>query len=274
MSDLRTHYAKHGFAAARGLLPKESVTALLSDIDRVLCLQSGDKVSSPQRLETEIHEKLIRLATVDRPRLGSVYDAIRKLTSFWALLGHPSLTTTAAELLGSPLVALAFRGAGIRLDLPNEDRWRSEWHQEYHSQISSPRGLVAWFSLVPTTLEMGPVEVLDGSHAEGLLPVQCGDPLNRSKDYTQTFRIPEPDRFLKKYERTRFTTEPGDLLFLDFFTVHCSGFNRSDRVRVSCQARYFDMTHPTAVDHRWVGGWQDGGDFTKLHPDKVIRDET
>ena len=41
------------------------------------------------------------------------------------------------------------------------------------------------------------------------------------------------------------------------------------RSRLSSQVRYFDMMEPGAVANDWVGGWQEGGDFRLVHPDKV-----
>jgi len=118
---------------------------------------------------------------------------------------------------------------------------------------------------------MGPVELLRGSHVDGLLDVRCPDAMNARRDYTDTFVIPDIDARIARYPKSSYETEPGDVLFLDFFTVHQSGLNRDpERSRVSCQIRYFDMLHGSAVDHAWVGGWQDGGDFRSLHPEKVI----
>jgi len=146
----------------------------------------------------------------------------------------------------------------------------SAWHQEYHSQLSSVRAVTAWFSLVPVTADMGPVELLRGSHAEGLRSVRCLDPMNVHKNYAGTFELRDVGELTSKYALARHETEAGDVLFLDFLTVHQSGYNRdAARSRISSQVRYFDMMEPGAVANDWVGGWQEGGDFRLVHPDKV-----
>jgi hypothetical protein len=118
---------------------------------------------------------------------------------------------------------------------------------------------------------MGPVRIASGSHLEGLLPVVCHDPLNVGKTYTQTFEIPDVESRVTQYPVVSYETGIGDVVFLDFMLLHESGRNRSGtRSRITCQVRYFDVTEPTAVAHSWKGGHQEGGDFTKLHPDKVI----
>lgn len=260
---MRAAFERDGYVAVRGLFTEGQRLAVLDGIDRLLAAKGARGAT--------VHDRILDLARRDRALLGRVYDAIRKLHAFWALVGSDRLAAAARELLGTDTLGVAFRGAGIRLDLPNEDRWRSPWHQEYHSQMSSPRGVVAWFSLVPVTHDMGPVRIARGSHREGLLPVRCADPMNVRRDYTQTFSIPGVDALLERYPVVQHETEACEVVFIDFMTLHQSGFNTSAaRSRVTAQVRFFDMTEPTGVANDWVGGWQDGGDFTKAHPDKVL----
>jgi ectoine hydroxylase-related dioxygenase (phytanoyl-CoA dioxygenase family) len=257
-------FRRDGFVVVRNLFSPAQQQPVLDGIERLLDAKC-------KGLEGDLHAKVLELARRDRLALGKVYDAMRKLQSFWALAGSDALGTAASALLASDTVGIAFRGAGIRLDLPDEDKWRSPWHQEYPSQISSPRGVVAWFSLVPVTADMGPVNIAAGSQREGLLGVRCGDPMNRAKDYTGQFEIPNVEALLERYPVVSSETGSGDVVFIDFMTLHQSGFNRSaSRSRVTCQVRFFDMAEPVAISHDWVGGWQEGGDFTRLHPEKVL----
>lgn len=265
--------ARDGYWLARGLLDGELILDTLVALDRLLCARDRSlRVSHRARVSEEIHDKITALAAKDRAELGRVYDAARKVVAFWNLLGSAAIRDAAVRLLGTEHLGVAFRGAGIRIDLPNEDRWRSEWHQEYHSQISSPHGVVAWFAFTRVDESMGPVQLARSSHELGILPVKCADPMNKAKDYTQQFAILNVEELVRKYSVLSFATEPGDVVFLDFLLLHCSGFNRSARghSRITGQVRYFDMEHPTAIRNAWRGGWQDGGDFTQFHPDKVV----
>lgn len=257
-------FKRDGFVAVRGLFSDAQRQAVLRGIDRLITAKC------PGLPEGDLHERVLELARRDRRALAKVYDAMRKLQPFWAMVGNPALSAAVEQLLGTDHVGLAFRGAGIRLDLPNEDQWRSQWHQEYHSQMSSLRGLVAWFSLVPVTNDMGPVMIAKGSHQEGLLPVRCDDPMNTGKNYTQTFQIPNVEALLEKYPLVTTETEACEVVFLDFMTLHASGFNRSLRSRVTAQLRFFDMGEESAIANDWVGGWQEGGDFTRAWPGKVL----
>ena len=265
-------YRERGYVAIRDLLDPEQVNAMLLGLDRLLCAKHPGLARSDARtVSADVHEKVLALAARDRGALAQVYDAVRKLLPFWSTLGGEAVTGAVRRLLATDEVGVVFRGAGIRLDLPDEDRWRSAWHQEYHSQISSERALVAWFGLVPVTLDMGPVQILPGSHREGVLPVRALDPLNRAKDYTRTFEIAGMDALLARYETAEHETGAGDVVFIDFRTVHQSGFNRSaGKSRVTCQVRYFDMSDPAAVARGWCGGWQENRNFVEIHPERVV----
>ncbi len=275
-SDDLASYRARGYFIAKGLFSREELCPVLAGVDALLCAKLsglGEEVkpSHGDAVFTEIHEKVMRLKRIDRGAVARVYDAMRKTTGFWSLVGSPKIASVVSELLGSAHTGVAFRGAGIRLDIPGEDEWRSTWHQEYHSQMSAMNALVAWFNLVAVSHEMGPVRMAEGSHALGLLPVRCHDPMNTGKNYTQTFEIENVVELAGRYPQVSFETEVGDVVFLDFFLLHESGHNVSrDKTRITCQVRYFDMSDPTAIAHDWRGGWQEGGDFTKLHPDKVV----
>jgi hypothetical protein len=265
-------YREHGYLLVERLISEGDVLAVLEGIDRLLCAKlPGLAPGGAASAGAELQSRIMQLKVSDRQALASVYDAMRKLLPFWSILSGPRLTGAVGQLLRAETVGLAFRGCGIRLDIPGEDEWRSTLHQEYHSQMSSLRGVVAWFGLVPVSHDMGPVRVLDGSHREGLLPVRCLDPMNSGGNYTQTFVLADEGDLVTRYAPVSIETEPGDVLFLDFMTIHESGYNRSPgRSRITGQVRYFDMMEETAVRHGWKGGWQEGGDFTKLHPDKVV----
>lgn len=269
-------YRARGYHVAKGLFSRDELRPVLAGVEALLCakLQSLGQAAEPSRGDAvfdAIHEKVMLLKRTDRRALASVYDAMRKLTGFWSLVGSPKIASVVSQLLGSSHTGVAFRGAGIRLDIPGEDEWRSAWHQEYHSQMSAMNAVVAWFNLVAVTHDMGPVRLAEGSHALGLLPVRCHDPMNAGKNYTQTFEIENVVEIAGRYPHVAYETEIGDVVFLDFFLLHESGHNVSaEKSRITCQVRYFDMTDATAIAHDWKGGWQEGGDFTKLHPDKVI----
>src|SRR5450432_2446290 len=117
----------------------------------------------PERFDDGYQE----LLALDRSWGGEVYDAVKQIPAFIRLLGNPSHERVFRFLREGAIPGIAAGGYGIRIDNPNEDRFRAAWHQEYPSKLRSRDGLVFWSPLVPITNAMGPVQFCPGSHAEG-----------------------------------------------------------------------------------------------------------
>ena len=46
-------------------------------------------------------------------------------------------------------------------------------------------------------------------------------------------------------------TNPGDVIILDSRTIHQSGWNRSTKLRVTMQVRYFGFNNEQAIKDGW-----------------------
>ena len=161
---------------------------------------------------------------------------------------------------------VAAGGYGIRIDNPSEDRYRAEWHQEYPSQLRSLDGLVYWSPLVAMTPALGPVRFCPGSHRAGPQPVLTSGG-HDGKTGAYAVRLRDETQLLETYEQVAPLTSPGDLVIVDFLTLHASGYNTSDRSRWSLQFRYFNFDDPTGLAHGWKGSFAAGVDFRSIHPE-------
>jgi len=203
----------------------------------------------------------------DRSLGGEVYDAVKQIPAFIRLLGNPNHEIVFKLLRKGAIPGIAAGGYGIRIDNPNEDRFRAAWHQEYPSQLRSRDGLVFWSPLVQITPAIGPVQFCRGSHAEGLLPVLTRSDNPDAAPGAYALRLRDEAQVLQKYERIAPLTSPGDLVVVDFLTVHASGFNNSGRSRWSLQFRYFNFDDPVGLGHGWKGSFAAGVDFRTIHPE-------
>jgi len=208
-----------------------------------------------------------QLIAINRAYGSEVYDAIKQIPAFIRLLGHPLHEQLFLELRSGAIPGVAAGGYGIRIDNPNEDRFRANWHQEYQAQLRSLDGLVFWSPLVPVTEEMGPVEFCLGSQVEGSIPVFTRDDNNPEKRGAYSLTLKDEESLLEKYQHVSPLTVPGDLVIIDFLTLHASGHNRSARSRWSMQFRYFNFAEPTGLSHGWKGSYAAGVDFRQVHPE-------
>ena len=163
---------------------------------------------------------------------------------------------------------IAAGGYGIRIDNPGEDKFRAPWHQEFPAQLRSPDGIVFWSPLVSIFPEIGPVELAVGSHREGMVPVWKDD-AGIGKAGAYALRLDREAERLSRYSVAAPLTEPGDLILMDFLTLHQSGENISKIPRWSMQWRMFNFADPTGVKLSWRGSFSAGQSFENIFPELV-----
>jgi hypothetical protein len=212
------------------------------------------------------------LIQVDRGLGSIVYDAVKQLAAFTRLVHGPNHAAVFQALRPDCTPGVAGGGSGIRIDLPGEDRYRAEWHQEFPAQFRSARGLVFWSPLRSLTPALGPVEICVGSHHLGALPVRdvSGE---TSQSGAYALRLAD-ESVVNRYEPIAPLLEVGDLLVMDFFTLHRSGWNTSDRARWTMQARWFDFRDPLGVSIGWVGSFAAGKGVGDVLPELFASDES
>lgn len=206
----------------------------------------------------------------DRTLGGRVYDAVKQLPAFMRLVASEKHEAVVRQLRGTEAPAIAAGGYGIRIDNPNEEKFRAGWHQDYPAQIRSLDGLVFWSPLIEMTAELGPVEFCVGSHKDGLAPVREVDADNPDKTGAYGLTLADEAERVARYEKAAPLTQPGDLVLIDFLTLHRSGANVSNRSRWSLQMRWFNFAEPTGKKLGWPGAYAAGGDLRAVHPELVV----
>jgi hypothetical protein len=251
----------------RDILP---IQRAVGRIIELVCEQHG-LMSSQSVDPAQFDQGFADLISRHRALGGVVYDAVKQIPAFIRLVCSEAHETVYQQLRQLNLVGVAAGGYGIRIDNPNEERFRADWHQEYPAQLRSVDGAVFWSPLVPVDERMGPVRICVGSHAAGLVPVLTHDPDNPDKDGAYALILTERDRRVAMYPQVAPLLNPGDLLVMDFRTIHASGYNVSDRARWSMQSRLFNYVDPTGRRIGWCGSYAAGQNFQKIHPELAVQ---
>lgn len=203
----------------------------------------------------------------DRRLGGEIYDAVKQIPAFMRLVSCERNEQLLRELRATDQPGLAAGGYGIRIDNPSEERFRADWHQEYPAQLRSLDGVVFWSPLVALSEELGPVRFCVGSHRDGPVRVHTRDPERPDKSGAYALTLEDRDRRVGRYPQVAPLSGPGDLILVDFLTLHASGVNRGSRSRWSMQFRYFNFNEPTGIRIGWRGSYAAGVDFAKIHPE-------
>ena len=213
-----------------------------------------------------------RIIAKNRSWGGEVYDAIKQIPSFMRLVTNVENEVIFKTLRPGSIPGIAAGGFGMRIDNPGEEKFRAQWHQDFPSQLRSLDGIVFWTPLLPVTQDMGPVQIARASHAEGLVPVYSDD-AGAEKAGAYALHLDNAEERLVRYEQVAPLTQPGDLILMDFLTIHQSGHNVSQTPRWSIQFRYFNYADETGVRIGWKGSFAAGVNFAEILPDLVAKRE-
>ena len=211
------------------------------------------------------------LLAIDRSYASEIYDLVKQIPSFLRLISHQKSDDLYREIRETNISGIGIGSYGIRIDNPSEDKFKSHWHQEFLFQPQSIDGLVFWTPLLPVTQDMGPVIILPKSHKDGLC-TYSRPAKYAGKVGAYQIGIYDEDEVVSKYNQVAPLTEPGDLLLMDFLTIHGSGINRAIHSRWSIQNRFFNYEDPTGLQIGWKGSITGETQVEKVFPDNFIED--
>jgi hypothetical protein len=220
---------------------------------------------APEDFDAGYNELIAR----DRSVGSAVYDAAKLIPAFLRMLASGKNERLFAAMRGTDLVGIGAASFGVRIDNPREEQFRSQWHQEFLYQPQSLDGLVFWSPLVEIQEDMGPVQVCVGSHRNGLCKYRKG---GKYADKSGAYRIglADEESVVGRYRKVAPLTHPGDLLILDYLTLHQSGFNISARSRWSMQFRLFNFRDPTGRKLGWKPSVTAGTAIETLFPQSFV----
>lgn len=222
---LRSGIAAKGYLLVRDVLPLSEVGRVLEDVTGILSeagwLQPG-------------HEPAERIANLRSacgdpdPGFKQTYQQVFNLASFHALPHHPALQRVMKMLVGDHLLVHP-KPIG-RLIFPNCDRLTVHAHQDYRFMGGDPECYTVWIPLHDCPIEMGPLQIMEGSHRFGF------------QDHEdENLHVPEiPMERADGGEWVGGQINAGDVLIFHSLTVHAAAPNVSKQMRISLDCRFQD----------------------------------
>ncbi len=266
-----------GFAHIPGFYTAEELAPLKRSMARIIGTLYAHHLGKPLPAgdfnSDTFQRAYMEMIRHDRKLGGVVYDAVKRLPEFLRIVSSEKNIALAQALRASDLIGINRGSSGIRIDYPNEEKFMAPWHQDYPSHMGSIDGMVFWSPLVPITPDIGPLEVCVGSHQAGLMPLYYDEKKLADAAYKSPngkgygMLIANEEHYVHSFPHIHATCNDGDMLVVDFLTLHRSGYNRSEFPRWSMQLRYFNFNHEPSMQMGWPGGISQGNRPEKFHPE-------
>lgn len=209
----RSFFTEHGWLVVRGAVPLEQVRELEQAVDAI-------HAAMPPVAAGQVWEL---------PNVSQLSDAIARHVRDAAIgqRGAEALGCASVKILqDTVLVKAAHVGGPVA------------WHQDhtYTGYLDPARAISVRLALTDCNVGNGCLEVIDGSHAWGLL----GDVRALTEDHVADALGAAAARWRDRV--TAIELAPGDVSIHHCLTLHRSGENRSARARKTLITRLFDAS--------------------------------
>ena len=116
-------------------------------------------------------------------------------------------------------------------------------HQEWSNMQGSIDGIVSLNPLNDISKEMGRLKLIPSSHKLGLGPI--------SKEASSFYDLTIESEYLKEKKFKELLVNPGDLLLFSALTIHKSGINNSDTLKMTVNFRYNNISEKTFIGRNY-----------------------
>lgn len=224
---LRDRIRDEGYLFFRGLLDRDRVLDVrrqfLGALASVGWIQDG---TDPMDARPDS-----KVRTFNDPEWWDGYVAVQRLEAYHALAHSPALKAVMAKLVEGDLLVQPMKIA--RVTFPNSG-YPTHPHQDFFFVRGHSDVFTAWVPLGEVTPKLGALQVLPGSHHEGLRSVHFAKGAgNISADID-----PDTPGFLSTHY------QPGDVVLFHSLVIHHAPDNVSDQLRISADYRYQSADDP------------------------------
>ena len=241
---LRARMHEDGYLFIRSLLPGEILEALRSAFLEIAREAGWARKDTPR--EDAIAD-VNGFCVEPEPAYMDVYAEMYGLEAFHALQHHPNIVTVLQRMAGEPILPHARIIA--RTIFPQREAYTTPAHQDFIPIQGTAETYTAWIPLADLPSRMGGLQVAAGSHRKGVYDF---------KPALGAGGIEITDPLEGAWVNSPF--EQGDVLFFHSMLVHKGLPNRSDRLRMSIDARYQRISDPIApgsiLPHSQPNTWE------------------
>ena len=130
-----------------------------------------------------------------------------------------------------------------------------------------------WSPLAEVTQAMGPVQIVRSGRTATACPATGAAARYADKPGAYQIGLAEEEDTVRRYPVASPLSRPGDLLIMDYLTLHQSGHNQAQRSRWSMQLRYFNFREPNGIQLGWPASVTAGTDIEVLFPGSFVGED-
>jgi hypothetical protein len=225
--DVRTELRERGYILARKAIPARAVQQVLGEVTSILSAEGW------LLAQYNPHERRADPSAAcgdPDPRFKRTYQQVFSLAAFHALPHHPSLKRVMKMVVGNRLLVHP-KPIG-RLIFPQCKELTVHAHQDYRFMGGDPECFTVWIPLHDCPVDMGPLQVMEGSHLHGF-----------QEHVHENLHVPEiPAQAAVGGEWVGGRINAGDVLIFHSLTVHAASPNLSEQMRISIDCRFQDYS--------------------------------
>ncbi len=255
-------FQEDGYAVVRGLIEPAVRHAVIRESSALVDILAARLVAEGKAAsefeEAPFDTRMMRLYDGRANETPTIFRPELHRAGVFSLFGHSGLLDLAEEALG-PEVRL-YPNYSLRPKLPENERTLVLWHQDagYTADDADVlRMMNVWTPLVPATRENGCMEIVPGTHRQGVVRHEKDEHYLRIAD---DVILPLEDRAVA------VECDPGDVVLFSNLVFHRGLPNVSDHIRWSLDFRYQDATQST------MRPLQGHMVRSRERPDDVVRD--
>lgn len=238
-------YRENGYVVLKEAASQNNVQTVISEIHRLFKEQLiflGIQVTKGDS-DAAILANAGSLFHHDLNRYKATLRQVNKLFSVQRLLTSDSIIdfvkALGLEVLSFPTDAVFHCMAGDLL-IPN-GYMRLIPHQDWPAMQSSLDSVIVWSSLMDVVSEANfPLEVIPGSHRNGLLPGITND---------HVYEVMPSHYDVNDFKP--ISVEKGDVIVFSSFLIHRTGKGEADRIRFACSTRYENVVETTNIQRAY-----------------------
>jgi len=247
MSNQMEFYTKNGYILCKNFFQMREVETILRDAKNIFFRQFVEKQYTNAKVLEEISDSafdkfLYQLFEEDLVCISNCGKQAQHLISLHALSLHKKIIELLHHIgLTSPVIStrpvLYFNHRKLS---KQKIYYKVDAHQDWRSMQGSLNSVVIWLPLVDINKELGALEILPGSHLQGLrtdhIDNGCGMVVLSDNEKSKLMSV---------------EVQKGDVLLFSSFLIHQSGENITNSPRWSCHFRYNDLDESSFITRKY-----------------------